>query len=42
MVRVLGLVLCALAVQFIIIGAGEATTGWVNPAAVNPYAGASH
>jgi multiple antibiotic resistance protein len=37
-VRVLGLVLCALAVQFIIIGAGEATTGWVNPAAVNPYA----
>ena len=41
-VRVLGLVLCALAVQFIIIGLGEATVGWVSPAAVNPYAGGGH
>jgi multiple antibiotic resistance protein len=38
-VRVLGLVLCALAVQFVIIGLGEATVGWIDPAAVNPYGG---
>jgi multiple antibiotic resistance protein len=36
-VRVLGLVLCALAIQFIIIGLDEATLEWINPAAVNPY-----
>ena len=36
-VRVLGLILCALAVQFIIIGLGEATTGLINAEAANPY-----
>ncbi|MDP8916460.1 MAG: MarC family protein [Pseudomonadota bacterium] len=36
-VRVLGLVLCALAIQFIIIGMGEATTGLINAEAANPY-----
>ena len=36
-VRVLGLVLCALAIQFIIIGLGEATTGFINAEAANPY-----
>jgi len=36
-VRVLGLVLCALAVQFIIIGLGEATTGFINAEAADPY-----
>jgi multiple antibiotic resistance protein len=38
-VRVLGLVLCAMAFQFMIIGLSEATVGWINPAAANPYAG---
>ena len=37
-VRVLGLILCALAVQFIIIGLGESTTGLINAEAANPYA----
>ena len=37
-VRVLGLVLCAMAVQFIIIGVGAATVDWVDPAAISPYA----
>ncbi len=37
-VRVLGLILCALAIQFIIIGLGEATTGLINAEAANPYA----
>jgi len=37
-VRVLGLILCALAIQFIIIGLGEATTGFINAEAANPYA----
>ena len=36
-VRVLGLVLCAMAVQFLIIGLSEATVGWIDPAAANPY-----
>ncbi len=36
-VRVLGLVLCALAVQFIIAGLGEATTGFISPEAAAPY-----
>jgi multiple antibiotic resistance protein len=35
---VLGLILCALAIQFIIIGLGEATTGLINAEAANPYA----
>jgi multiple antibiotic resistance protein len=37
-VRVLGLILCALAVQFILAGVAESTTGLINPAAANPYA----
>lgn len=37
-VRVLGLILCALAIQFIIIGLGEATTGFIDAEAANPYA----
>ena len=41
-VRVLGLVLCALAVQFIIIGLSEATVDWVAPAVVNPYGDDGH
>lgn len=36
-VRVLGLILCALAIQFIIIGLGEATTGFIDARAANPY-----
>ena len=36
-VRVLGLVLCALAVQFLIVGLSEATVGFINPATANPY-----
>jgi len=36
-VRVLGLVLCALAVQFLIVGLSEATVGWIDPAAAVPY-----
>ena len=41
-VRVLGLVLCALAVQFIIIGLSEATVNWVAPGVVNPYGDGGH
>lgn len=37
-VRVLGLILCALAVQFIIIGLGEATRGVIIPGVAQPYA----
>jgi len=37
-VRVLGLVLCALAVQFIIAGLGEATQGFIASAVARPYA----
>jgi len=36
-VRVLGLVLCALAVQFLIVGLSEATVGWIDPGAALPY-----
>ena len=36
-VRLLGLVLCALAVQFLIVGLSEATVGWIDPAAALPY-----
>ena len=36
-VRVLGLILCAMAVQFIIVGLAACTTGLVSPAAVSPY-----
>jgi multiple antibiotic resistance protein len=41
-VKVLGLVLCALAIQFIIIGLSEATVGWIAPGVVNPYGGDGH
>jgi multiple antibiotic resistance protein len=37
-VRVLGLILCALAIQFILLGLSESTMGLINPAAANPYA----
>jgi len=37
-VRVLGLILCALAVQFVLIGVGDATRGLVRPDAQAPYA----
>jgi multiple antibiotic resistance protein len=36
-VRVLGLVLCAMAVQFILIGANESTRGLIRPAVAQPY-----
>ena len=36
-VRVLGLILCALAVQFILQGAADSTTGLIRPEAVTPY-----
>ena len=41
-VRVLGLILCALAVQFIIVGLGEATNGFINLAASAPYGDGGH
>jgi multiple antibiotic resistance protein len=37
-VRVLGLILCALAVQFVLIGVGDATRGLVRQDAKAPYA----
>jgi multiple antibiotic resistance protein len=36
-VRVLGLILCALAIQFIIAGLGEATTGFISRGVAQPY-----
>ena len=36
-VRVLGLILCALAVQFIIIGVADSTVGLLRPSAASPY-----
>jgi multiple antibiotic resistance protein len=36
-VRVLGLILCAMAVQFVMIGIGDATHDLLRPAAVSPY-----
>jgi multiple antibiotic resistance protein len=36
-VRVLGLILCAMAVQFILGGVAEATSGLVRPEAATPY-----
>ncbi len=41
-VRVLGLILCALAIQFIIIGFSEATQGIIASAAATPYADKAH
>jgi multiple antibiotic resistance protein len=37
-VRVLGLVLCAMAVQFVLAGANESTRGLIRPAVAQPYA----
>jgi multiple antibiotic resistance protein len=37
-VRVLGLILCALAVQFVLIGVGDATKGLIRADAKAPYA----
>ncbi len=37
-VRVLGLILCAMAVQFIIVGVSDTTRGLITPAAAAPYA----
>ena len=39
-VRVAGLILCALAVQFLIIGLNEATSGFVRQSAAVPYSSA--
>ncbi len=39
-VRVSGLILCAMAVQFVIIGLHDATTGFVRPSVAAPYASA--
>lgn len=36
-VRVLGLILCALAVQFILAGFAESTTGFIREGVANPY-----
>jgi multiple antibiotic resistance protein len=36
-VRVLGLILCAMAVQFILGGIADSTTGFVRPEAATPY-----
>lgn len=41
-VRVLGLILCALAIQFIIVGLGESTNGFINLSASAPYADGGH
>ena len=37
-VRVAGLILCAMAVQFLIVGLNEATRGFVRPSVAAPYA----
>jgi multiple antibiotic resistance protein len=36
-VRVLGLILCALAVQFILAGFAESTVGFIRPGVAKPY-----
>ena len=41
-VRLAGLILCAMAVQFIIIGLHDATSGLVRPSVAAPYAQTSH
>jgi multiple antibiotic resistance protein len=37
-VRVLGLILCAMAVQFLLAGVADSTTGLIRPEAAAPYA----
>jgi hypothetical protein len=41
-VRVLGLILCALAIQFILAGLGEAIPGMFAGAVTSPYPGGGH
>ena len=41
-VRVLGLILCALAVQFIIVGLAGATVGFIRGSVAHPYPVAAH
>ena len=36
-VKVLGLILCALAIQFILLGLGEAIPGMISGAVTTPY-----
>jgi len=36
-VRVLGLILCAMAVQFVLVGIADATSGVILNEAANPY-----
>jgi multiple antibiotic resistance protein len=36
-IRVLGLILCAMAVQFVIIGVSDSTVGLLKPSAATPY-----
>ena len=40
-VKVLGLILCALAIQFILLGLGEAIPGMISGAVTTPYPAAS-
>jgi multiple antibiotic resistance protein len=37
-VRVLGLILCAMAVQFLLAGVADSTHGLIRPEAAAPYA----
>ncbi|MFN7359479.1 MarC family protein [Brevundimonas sp.] len=41
-VRVLGLILCALAIQFILAGLGEAIPGMISAGVTTPYPGKGH
>ena len=41
-VRVLGLILCALAIQFILAGLGEAIPGMISAGVTTPYGDGGH
>ena len=41
-VRVLGLILCALAIQFILMGLGEALPGMISTGVTTPYPSGGH
>ena len=41
-VRVLGLILCALAIQFILMGLGEALPGMISSGVTTPYPAGGH
>ncbi len=41
-VRVLGLILCALAIQFILMGLGEALPGMFSAGVTTPYPSGGH